>query len=95
MKFVVVLICLALFVVYAEAQNCRGKLAPRQQNCLASRDEGRRRARSCRRSPNKNMWYYNASSRTCMRMNYRGCGGNGNRYCTKAECEQKCVRRSS
>ena len=35
-------------------------------------------------------WYYNKHSGQCLWFFYRGCGGNRNRYNTRAECLAKC-----
>lgn len=35
-------------------------------------------------------FYYNTESKECAEFIYGGCGGNGNRFMTKEECEQKC-----
>ncbi|VDN06609.1 unnamed protein product [Thelazia callipaeda] len=36
-------------------------------------------------------WYYNFNSRQCHIFIYSGCGGNGNRFSSKAECENLCT----
>merc|ERR1719347_85694 len=36
------------------------------------------------------MWTYDKFSRKCEKFIYGGCQGNGNRFQSKAECEQKC-----
>ncbi|XP_032598874.1 protease inhibitor carrapatin [Drosophila grimshawi] len=89
MKFILILACLALFVAHTQAQQCRGRLLPNRKVCIGGRDEGRT-GRGCERFTNPNMWWYDGSDRTCKRMMYRGCGGNNNRYCTRAECERRC-----
>ncbi|XP_072145612.1 carboxypeptidase inhibitor SmCI-like [Dermacentor andersoni] len=35
-------------------------------------------------------WFYNTSSKTCMRFTYGGCGGNQNNFYSKSECDQFC-----
>ena len=41
-----------------------------------------------------NYWYYNSASRQCEPLLYGGCGGNGNRYQTEADCEGFCETNS-
>ncbi|XP_064543750.1 kunitz-like toxin PcKuz2 [Drosophila montana] len=36
------------------------------------------------------MWYYSRQHRSCRPFDYSTCGGNTNRFFTKAECEQHC-----
>ena len=35
-------------------------------------------------------WYYNKKEGKCLTFIYGGCGGNANRFTTKAACEQRC-----
>ncbi|XP_046859506.1 neurogenic locus Notch protein-like isoform X3 [Xenia sp. Carnegie-2017] len=35
-------------------------------------------------------WYYNSTEKRCQRFTFGGCGGNGNNYFTKAECQETC-----
>uniref|UniRef100_A0A915HUH5 BPTI/Kunitz inhibitor domain-containing protein n=1 Tax=Romanomermis culicivorax TaxID=13658 RepID=A0A915HUH5_ROMCU len=44
----------------------------------------------CRASHSK--FYYNSSERQCLPFVYGGCGGNGNRFNTKEECESACKK---
>lgn len=37
-------------------------------------------------------WYYNYKQRQCHTFMWSGCGGNGNRFTSKAECEDLCSR---
>ncbi|XP_022094920.1 papilin-like [Acanthaster planci] len=37
------------------------------------------------------MWYYDTEEQACRRFIYGGCQGNGNRFESRAECEQSCV----
>ncbi|KAH7986366.1 hypothetical protein HPB51_026681 [Rhipicephalus microplus] len=36
------------------------------------------------------MWWFNTKTGKCEEFVYGGCGGNGNRYETKEECEETC-----
>ncbi|GMR58285.1 hypothetical protein PMAYCL1PPCAC_28480, partial [Pristionchus mayeri] len=40
-------------------------------------------------------FYYEVATGTCVEFKYSGCGGNGNRFTSKAECEGLCVRTSA
>ncbi|TKR89372.1 hypothetical protein L596_013486 [Steinernema carpocapsae] len=46
-------------------------------------------AGNCKRPTTK--WWYNAETRECTNFMWTGCGGNGNRFSTKAECEHLCA----
>lgn len=35
-------------------------------------------------------YYYDVKSKTCEQFTYGGCGGNGNNYLTKEDCEKMC-----
>jgi len=37
------------------------------------------------------VWYFEPISRSCRRFLYSGCGGNGNRFSSQAECESTCL----
>ncbi|KAH8370958.1 hypothetical protein KR093_005678 [Drosophila rubida] len=89
MKFLLILGCLALYVAQIEAQRCLG--LPLTQNCRNGRNSGYTGS-DCRANANFNMWYYDRSSESCKSMSYLGCGGNNNRYCTKASCDRNCPR---
>ncbi|KAH8302395.1 hypothetical protein KR044_005927, partial [Drosophila immigrans] len=92
MKLILLLACLAVFVAYTEAQRCRGRVPRSERNCVGGRDSGTRRGNNCFRRANDNMWYYSRRTRSCRQMSYRGCGGNKNRYCSRASCERRCIR---
>uniref|UniRef100_A0A6P4E2M6 Protease inhibitor 3-like n=1 Tax=Drosophila rhopaloa TaxID=1041015 RepID=A0A6P4E2M6_DRORH len=92
MKFLLILSSLVLFVALTSAQSCQGR--PQRQNCLGGRDEGVRHLHGCNSEPNDLMWYYNHHTNECFRMQYHGCGGNFNRYCTLTECQRLCVHRT-
>ncbi|ALC43254.1 CG42538 [Drosophila busckii] len=86
MKLVLILACLVLYVAVIEAQTCTGQFRPRRNNprsCTARVNGGHNRTRGCNNNSNRNMWYYNARADRCIKFAYRGCGGNGNRYCTE------------
>lgn len=36
-------------------------------------------------------WYFNMDTEQCHVFIYTGCGGNGNRFSSKAECEHLCT----
>ncbi|CAL8109448.1 unnamed protein product [Orchesella dallaii] len=36
------------------------------------------------------MWFFNSATKTCEQFQYSGCGGNGNRFSEKMECENLC-----
>lgn len=40
-------------------------------------------------------WYYNVKTESCERFVYGGCGGNGNKYLEREECETTCKREGS
>ncbi|EDW80086.1 uncharacterized protein Dwil_GK23982 [Drosophila willistoni] len=91
MKFLLTLVCLALYVAHSQAQNvCVGR--PVFQVCTGGRDEGNNNIFTCRFTAMNEMWWYESGARRCNRMSYRGCGGNNNRYCSQADCQQKCRR---
>ncbi|XP_064548414.1 male accessory gland serine protease inhibitor-like [Drosophila montana] len=91
MKFFLLLACLALYVAHIQAQRfCVGR--PVNQVCTGGRDIGHNRNSACRNFAMREMWYYDARRRSCVKMNYLGCGGNGNRYCSNADCLAKCRR---
>ncbi|XP_017126890.1 protease inhibitor 3-like [Drosophila elegans] len=92
MKFILILSCLVLYVALTFAQSCPGR--PQPQNCWGGKDEGVRYLHGCIRDPNDEMWYYNHHSNQCIKMQYRGCGGNHNRYCSLVSCQRACVRRT-
>lgn len=61
-----------------------------QKNCFMRRDEGHSQMDFCKSREQKVMWFFLADSKVCARMKYEGCGGNGNRYCTKKLCYEAC-----
>ncbi|XP_017074981.2 kunitz-type serine protease inhibitor homolog alpha-dendrotoxin [Drosophila eugracilis] len=89
MKFLLVLCCLVLCVALSSAQ-CNGR--PRFQDCHGGKDEGVRQKHHCISEPNPEMWYYNHATNQCLKMQYHGCGGNNNRYCSLVGCQRSCIR---
>ena len=62
-------------------------------SCRGPRDMGDRRGGdTCSRNSGRR-WYYNARRNACIEFEYRGCGGNSNRYCSRRDCERRCRRR--
>jgi hypothetical protein len=37
------------------------------------------------------MWYYDAERKQCGQFIHSGCLGNGNKFKTREECEQRCA----
>ncbi|KAH8401647.1 hypothetical protein KR009_007168, partial [Drosophila setifemur] len=37
-------------------------------------------------------WYYNFDRKRCQRFVYHLCGGNANRFYSRAECEELCLK---
>lgn len=35
-------------------------------------------------------WFYNSDSMACTAFTYSGCGGNGNRFESKEQCDRQC-----
>ncbi|KAG5838427.1 hypothetical protein ANANG_G00223590 [Anguilla anguilla] len=63
--------------------------APGAENaCLLPLEEG-----SCLRYTIR--WYFHALVGSCRPFIYSGCGGNGNRFLTKEECEEHCLGEST
>ncbi|KAH8257215.1 hypothetical protein KR038_005936 [Drosophila bunnanda] len=76
---------LYLLVAFTAVESCKGKAA--SPKCVGSLDVGNSRRRQCKRNANKNMWHYNPVTRNCTKLNYKGCGGNDNRWCNQRLCE--------
>uniref|UniRef100_A0A3Q2NVX5 BPTI/Kunitz inhibitor domain-containing protein n=1 Tax=Fundulus heteroclitus TaxID=8078 RepID=A0A3Q2NVX5_FUNHE len=55
--------------------------------CLLGKDSG-----SCRNYTF--FWFYDSKKARCARFLYSGCGGNENRFGTREECEDTCLRKS-
>lgn len=45
---------------------------------------------SCPHGRKKELYYYDWNNKACSTFSYKGCGGNGNRFKNKKECEEKC-----
>ncbi|XP_043650199.1 tissue factor pathway inhibitor 2 [Drosophila teissieri] len=87
MKFLFLILAgLTLYVAYINGQICQGR--PVFQLCTGGKDEGNRNGRLCGLTAQNGMWFYNSRNRKCEKMNYRGCGGNGNRYCKVEDCNR-------
>ena len=39
-------------------------------------------------------WYFDAKAVECKTFDYGGCGGNGNKFNTKEDCEASCLPRN-
>lgn len=50
---------------------------------------------TCSLNSNDHMWYYHSGKQNCLKLNYLGCGGNRNRFCSKQDCISKCIEFSS
>ncbi|TMW41312.1 hypothetical protein DOY81_013608, partial [Sarcophaga bullata] len=55
-------------------------------NCVGGRSVGHRGSGCMPRT----MYYFDINNHICLPVRYLGCGGNNNRWCTKASCEQRC-----
>ncbi|CAM1310004.1 Uncharacterised protein g5315 [Pycnogonum litorale] len=53
--------------------------------CSLGKEVGRCRAAFKR-------YFYNAAEKKCLKFYYGGCGGNGNNFRRKKDCEDKCVK---
>ncbi|XP_033161249.1 protease inhibitor carrapatin [Drosophila mauritiana] len=82
---IAVVMTVCLFANVTGVTRCKGK--PKDSKCAGNLDGGNNRKSKCKKSANKNMWHYNALTKNCTQLNYLGCGGNDNRWCTKALCE--------
>ncbi|KAM8709764.1 hypothetical protein ACLKA7_016550 [Drosophila subpalustris] len=93
MKLILIFALFSVIVAQTLAwlENCRGEPVV-QHVCNARVDHGHQRIAWCQKRAMSSMWYYNRAHGTCLTMQYFGCGGNGNRYCTKQECMDACVR---
>ncbi|GIY83333.1 papilin [Caerostris extrusa] len=70
---------------YGSKAECLKSCAPEEEsNCHEEPDVG-----MC--FGNFHMWYYDESCMDCKEFVYGGCGGNGNRYGSKAECLKSCA----
>ncbi|XP_017841791.1 kunitz-type serine protease inhibitor homolog dendrotoxin K [Drosophila busckii] len=88
MKVCLILSALVLqYIVFVNAEGC--PLRPAEQNCQSSRNVGVSSYSNCILTK-RLMWYYNPTIRDCLPLDFRGCGGNGNRYCSLKDCQQSC-----
>ncbi|XP_017138890.1 kunitz-type serine protease inhibitor NACI [Drosophila miranda] len=83
-------LALYLVLVLGAPQRCKGK--PSTPKCDGAKDSGNNSKRKCKKQANKAMWHYNAVSKSCTSLDYKGCGGNMNRWCSKQACETACRR---
>ncbi|XP_046809502.1 male accessory gland serine protease inhibitor-like [Lucilia cuprina] len=79
-------LCLILLALVTGGSSQRCRNSPRVSICTGPRNIGR----ICRGCLPSNMWYYDG--RQCREMRFLGAGGNSNRWCTRAICEQRCRR---
>ncbi|KQS44157.1 BPTI/Kunitz domain-containing protein 5 [Drosophila erecta] len=82
---IAVVMAVCLFADVTGVTRCKGK--PKKSKCAGNLDGGNNRKSKCKKSANTNMWHYNALTKNCTKINYLGCGGNDNRWCTKVLCE--------
>ncbi|TMW42090.1 hypothetical protein DOY81_012828 [Sarcophaga bullata] len=73
-----------------EAQRVRPRCpqGANPSNCTGAMNNGT----SCPTAQPRRMWYYDINSRGCRDMQYLGCGGNANRFCSRRECVRRCIR---
>ncbi|XP_065368563.1 PI-actitoxin-Afv2b-like [Calliphora vicina] len=90
MKFAILLTIVVVVLVAAATAQRRPRCpqGARPPRCVGPRNVGSR----CATAPPRTMWYYNQASRTCIQMPHLGCGGNANRWCSRAGCERRCLR---
>ncbi|EPB75833.1 Kunitz/Bovine pancreatic trypsin inhibitor domain protein [Ancylostoma ceylanicum] len=60
-------------------------LAFAQKECLQGRDKGE----SCG-EPSGQRFFFDEHTKRCQPFYYKGCGGNGNNFKTREECQKKC-----
>ncbi|KAH8314142.1 hypothetical protein KR067_002205, partial [Drosophila pandora] len=61
-----------------------------RQQCWGRSHIGFNINKSCNKYYMENMWYYDTKVKFCRTMEYLGCGGNNNRYCSRDHCRIKC-----
>ncbi|XP_017043421.1 kunitz-type serine protease inhibitor homolog beta-bungarotoxin B5-B chain [Drosophila ficusphila] len=83
--FMAAVLVLYLIVIVNAQGTCKGK--PRTPKCAGAPDGGNNRKRKCKKSANNDMWNYNPVTKNCTKINYLGCAGNDNRWCSKILCE--------
>ncbi|KYO43784.1 hypothetical protein Y1Q_0005840 [Alligator mississippiensis] len=84
MKWGSLLVLAGLLALWAGLQPASGQVSPRV--CRLPPDSGNCMAYMP-------MYYYNATAGSCKVIIYGGCGGNRNRFPTRAACVQACGRR--
>ncbi|KAH8337619.1 hypothetical protein KR074_000840, partial [Drosophila pseudoananassae] len=52
---------------------------------------------TCNRKPDygkckgrRSLWYFNIDRKKCLKFVYSNCGGNGNRFFSRVDCEEYC-----
>ncbi|XP_059225135.1 male accessory gland serine protease inhibitor-like [Stomoxys calcitrans] len=85
MNIISVILFFTTMVLVVNGQ-CRN--APAQPNCGDRLNTGHG-GHGCHRGAR---WWYDRSSNSCKEFSYHGCGGNQNRWCSKAACENRCRR---
>ncbi|KAL7733217.1 hypothetical protein ACLKA6_004724 [Drosophila palustris] len=91
MNIITISALLALFVFCTHAQlmeQCRG--APVGQTCQGFKNRGVTGWPACRKNANNQMWYFDTKTRACKKLDYKGCGGNKNRFCSQTSCARQC-----
>ena len=73
------------------------KRAAEPDLCKLPRAVGGAEVGACRVSPyfpfsGLELWYFNTQAGDCEQFFYGGCGGNANRFWSKAECRNTCLR---
>ncbi|KAJ1365018.1 hypothetical protein KIN20_025224 [Parelaphostrongylus tenuis] len=65
---------------------CSAPLTVAVFDCMVTKDVGV----ECDNEPPRRMFYYDNKHKVCQPFRYRGCGGNGNRFNSAAECRESC-----
>ncbi|XP_036341662.1 kunitz-type serine protease inhibitor homolog alpha-dendrotoxin-like [Rhagoletis pomonella] len=88
MKFIwIVAFVLLALATLAAAQDVQCPGRPPTQLCLKPKNVGTS-GRGCQP---RQMWHFNERAQRCERLNYLGCGGNENRFCTLEGCRNSCI----
>ncbi|XP_018802694.1 PREDICTED: PI-actitoxin-Axm2b-like [Bactrocera latifrons] len=85
MKFLACFLVLSIFLFLGQTQaQCPN--APRYYGCSGGYHSGHGGS-GCHGGTR---WYYNYGADACYSFYYNGCGGNSNRYCSLAACQNNC-----